>query len=33
MSVTLKHRSLLELSDLTPQEIRSLLDLSHALRR
>jgi ornithine carbamoyltransferase len=32
MSVTLKHRSLLELSDLTPQEIRSLLDLSHALK-
>jgi ornithine carbamoyltransferase len=28
----LKDRSLLELSDLTPQEIRSLLDLSHAVK-
>src|SRR4029077_16598866 len=32
MSVTLQHRSLLELSDLTPREIRSLLDLAHTLK-
>jgi len=32
MSVILKNRSLLELSDLTPQEIRYLLDLAHTLK-
>src|SRR5262245_52984784 len=32
MGVTLKNRSLLELSDLTPQEIRFLLDLSRTLK-
>jgi ornithine carbamoyltransferase len=32
MGVTLKNRSLLELSDLTPQEIRFLLDLARTLK-
>ena len=32
MGVTLKNRSFLELSDFTPEEIRSLLDLAHALK-
>lgn len=32
MGLTLKQRSLLELSDLTPQEIRFLLDLAHTLK-
>jgi ornithine carbamoyltransferase len=33
MSFTLKTRSLLELSDLTPPEIRFLLDLSHTMKK
>jgi ornithine carbamoyltransferase len=33
MGFTLKHRSLLELSDLTPPEIRFLLDLSHTMKK
>jgi ornithine carbamoyltransferase len=32
MGFNLKDRSLLDISDLTPQEIRSLLDLAHALK-
>jgi ornithine carbamoyltransferase len=32
MSTQLKHRSLLELTELTPAEIRSLLDLSHKVK-
>ena len=32
MGITLKDRSLVELSDLTPQEIRFLLDLAHTLK-
>jgi len=32
MGLNLKNRSLLELSDLTPQEIRFLLDLAHTLK-
>jgi ornithine carbamoyltransferase len=32
MGITLKHRSLLELSDLTPQEVRFLLDLARTLK-
>jgi len=33
MTTSLKGRSLLELSDLTPQEIRGLLDLAATLKR
>jgi len=32
MNPDLKHRSLLELADLTPQEIRALLDLAHEVK-